>query len=126
MGSYPILATNLRDGARIARGAHNAKIGVVITPPATILKGENMKRYNEDIMKKKEKFISQCCMCKKVRRKEGYNDCHRKHMDEWGHYHKDLKEMHDEYDLLYSHGYCDDCGKEVMEEVARLKDEFID
>lgn len=60
-------------------------------------------------MNKKQKMISQCCVCKKVKRKEGFKYTHRKHMDEWGHYHEDLKELHGEYELVYSHGLCEPC-----------------
>ena len=69
-------------------------------------------------MKKREKFISQCCLCRKVRRKDGFKftgDKH-KHMDEWDHHHEDLKEIHNEFDVIFSHGFCDDCGEKVMKE----------
>ena len=60
-------------------------------------------------MKKKEKMLSQCCICKKVRRKEGYKYTHRTHMDEWGHHEKDLEELHKEFDVVLSHGLCEPC-----------------
>jgi len=65
-------------------------------------------------MKKKEKFISQCCVCRKIRRKEGFKftgDKH-KHMDEWDHHEEDLKDFNKEFDVVISHGFCDPCAKE--------------
>jgi len=60
-------------------------------------------------MNKKQKFISQCCICRRVRRKEGFKYTNRTHMDEWGHHHKDIEELHNEFEIVYSHGICEPC-----------------
>ena len=63
---------------------------------------------------KKQKFISQCCVCKKVRRKEGFRFTDRTHMDEWDHHEEDLKKLHEEFDVVYSHGYCEPCADKTI------------
>lgn len=65
-------------------------------------------------MNKKLKILSQCCACKKVKRKEGHKHSNRAHMDEWGHHHEDLKKIHDEFCVLYSHTYCEDCAEDFI------------
>ena len=67
-------------------------------------------------MKKRVKFISQCCVCRKVRRKEGFQFTDRTRMDKWDHHKEDLEKAHKEFDVVYSHGYCDICHEDVLEE----------
>jgi len=70
-------------------------------------------------MNKKQKFLSQCCVCKKLKRKEGFQYSHRKHMDEWGHHHNDLIEIAQEYELLISHGLCPDCFQNEIKQIHK-------
>ena len=73
-------------------------------------------------MNKKQKFISQCCVCKKVKRKEGYQFTDKAHMDQWDHHEEDLKKAHEEFDVIYSHTFCDDCvGEEHKKIEEHLK-----
>ena len=78
---------------------------------------EQQERIIDRIMKKKEKFISQCCVCKKVRRKDGFKFTNRMHMDEWNHHEEDLKKIHEEFDVVISHGMCDPCAEDWMKTI---------
>jgi hypothetical protein len=62
---------------------------------------------------KKEKIISKCCVCGKVKRKE--EDAHNltAHLDSWGHHEKDIQNHFHDHELKPSHGYCDECSKQV-------------
>lgn len=66
---------------------------------------------------KEQKLLIQCCVCKKWKRKEGFKFTDRKHLDEWGHHHEDLKELQKMFDVMFTHSYCDVCYKKAMEEL---------
>ena len=57
---------------------------------------------------KPKKIISQCCVCKRTKRKDEFKFSDRKHMDEWGH-HEDIPHIEKEFDVLFSHGLCEEC-----------------
>lgn len=68
---------------------------------------------------KEQKLLTQCCVCKKFKRKDGFKLTDKKHMDEWGHYPEDLVELQKIFDVMFTHSYCDTCYKKVMEEIDR-------
>ena len=72
-------------------------------------------------MKKREKFISQCCVCKKIKRKEGFKftGSEHEHMDEWDHHEEDLKKLHEEFDIVLSHGFCEPCADEWVKNLGK-------
>ena len=69
-------------------------------------------------MKKRTKFISQCCVCRKVRRKEGFQFTDRTHMDEWGYHEEDMKKSHEEFDVVITHGFCKPCMQIKFDELC--------
>jgi hypothetical protein len=72
---------------------------------------------------KREKYISECCICHKIKRKEGFIYTNKTHMDAWGHYHDDLKDLRKEFNIIISHGFCPECHDHVMEEFEQSKAE---
>jgi len=69
----------------------------------------------------KKKYISKCCLCGKTRRKPEDSTTHNKHLDEWDFH--DLERYYEDYDLIHSHGYCDECFKKTLEEAQRWLEE---
>ena len=72
-------------------------------------------------MKKKQKMLSQCCVCRKVKRKEEYKFTDRVHMDKWDHHHNDLQVLNKEFDVVFSHGYCEECIVPLKQEIEELR-----
>ena len=72
-------------------------------------------------MKKKQKMLSQCCVCRKVKRKDEYKFTDRIHMDKWDHHHSDLKVLNKEFDVVFSHGYCEECLEPLKQEIEELR-----
>ena len=70
-------------------------------------------------MKKKEKFISQCCVCKKVRRKDGFKFTDNTHMDEWGHHQQDVEKAKNTFDVVISHGICEPCAEDWLKNTSK-------
>jgi len=68
-------------------------------------------------MNKKRKVISQCCVCRKIRLKEDFKvgDDYR-YMYDWGYYEEEIKKLREKYNVELSHGYCDDCFEEWLQE----------
>ena len=70
---------------------------------------------------RKEKMMHQCCVCRKFKRKDEYKFTNRAHMDEWGHHIGDLDELAKEFDIVFSHGYCDECVKPIRKRIDELR-----
>lgn len=65
--------------------------------------------------------MSQCCICKRIRRKKEFRYSDRAHLDDWGHHHEDLAHLHKNYDLVFSHGYCPSCYEKAIAELDDKK-----
>ena len=61
-------------------------------------------------MKKHRKIVSKCCICKKVKHKEGFKFDNKPHMEQWGH-HRDIEDIEKDFEVYYSHGVCEDCAE---------------
>ena len=73
---------------------------------------------------KKAKYISKCCVCGKSKRKGENAQDFPSHIDHWGYHDEELERYYEDYDLIHSHGYCDECAKKAQEEAERWLIEF--
>lgn len=66
---------------------------------------------------KKNKIVSKCCVCGRVRRKsEDSHDISTSHLDQWGYHDEELERYYEDYDLVHSHGYCPECARKTEQE----------
>lgn len=74
---------------------------------------------------KKIKYVSTCCVCGKIRRHSTEQNDDAKHLDEWGHHMEEMQRYFSKYELVASHGYCNKCFEEAIEEMRILEKERL-
>ena len=68
---------------------------------------------------KPKKLISKCCMCGKV--KDESHDF----SNSWGFHEEQLERYYSDFDLMHTHGFCDECYKRAEEELDRWLKENV-
>ena len=70
---------------------------------------------------KKQKIIPECSVCGKSKRNKEDSHDFSVHLDQWGYHGEELERYYEDYDLIPSHGYCEECLRAAMEEVERWR-----